>query len=52
MRINGNDLARIITRREGKKVSLPIAQVKEVVKLVRGYLRAYPDAEIRRWINS
>ena len=52
MRINGNDLARIITKREGKKISLPIAQVKEVIKLMRVYLRAYPDAEIRRWVNS
>ena len=37
-----NDLARRVTLREGKKVSLSIAQVKEVIKIVLDELSKNP----------
>lgn len=36
--LNGNDLAAEITRREGKKVSISIAQTKEVLRVLREVL--------------
>lgn len=34
-KINDNELAVILTKLEGKKINLSIAQVKEVLKLVK-----------------
>jgi hypothetical protein len=33
-RVNANDLAKLITQREGKRLSLSIAQVKEVMRVM------------------
>lgn len=49
--MNGNELARRITLKEGKKVSLPIGQVKEVIRLVRLDLKRQSDAEVIRWVR-
>jgi len=38
MKINLNEVARTITLHEGKKVSLPIGQVKEVMRLTLRWL--------------
>jgi hypothetical protein len=44
--MNLNDLAREITLEEGKKISLPIGQVKEVIKLTLTKLARYDPAVI------
>lgn len=41
-KINRNTLARDVTLREGKKISLPIGQVKEVQRLTIEELKKYP----------
>ena len=46
MRINLNDVARTITAQEGKKVSLPIGQVKEVLRLTLRWLASLPVEEV------
>jgi len=51
MRINLNDLTRRIAQREGGKVNLPIAQVKEVFSLALCLLAEYPDEAIRSAIR-
>ena len=35
--MNLNTFAQAVTRKEGKKVSISIAQVKEVLKIVNGF---------------
>ena len=45
--MNKNDLARIITLMEGKKVSINIAQVKEVLKC----LNEFTEGEFYKWIK-
>lgn len=47
MRVNLHELARRIAQREGGKVNLPIAQVKEVLSIALGLLGDYPDEVIR-----
>ena len=49
--INGNTLARKITKREGGKVNLSIAQVKEVLRITREELVKYSAADICRWLD-
>jgi predicted DNA-binding antitoxin AbrB/MazE fold protein len=44
--MNLNDLAKTITLKEGKKVSLPISQVKEVLRLVLKELAAKDPADV------
>ena len=44
--MNLNDLAREITLKEGKKISLPIGQVKEVIRLVFVKLARYDPAVV------
>lgn len=50
-RINQNELARIITLSEGKRESVSIAQVKEVIKLTLDKLATYPDEVILELIE-
>lgn len=45
-RLDLNKLAREITLKEGKKISLPIGQVKEVVRLTLERLAEEPDKVI------
>ena len=47
MRINLHELARRIAQREGGRVNLPIAQVKEVLSIALRLLGEYPEAAIR-----
>ena len=47
-----NDLAREITLREGKKISLPIAQVKEVMHLTLKYLKDMHLADVISLLNK
>jgi hypothetical protein len=53
MSINLNEVARTLTLQEGKKVSLPIGQVKEVMRLTLRWLAYLPvveaDALLRRY---
>lgn len=51
-KVNGNVMAQVITLQEGKKVSVDIAQVKEVMRLVRRYLSQHTDAEVMGWVRS
>ena len=51
-KINGNVMAQVITLQEGKKVSVDVAQVKEVIRLVRRYLYQHSDAEVSGWVRS
>mgnify|MGYP001561965732 CR=1 FL=1 len=44
--MNLNDFAREITLKEGKKISLPIGQVKEVIKLTFTKLARYDTAVV------
>lgn len=41
--MNANELAKLITKREGKRLSLSIAQVKEVLGIVSDYLVLAPE---------
>ena len=50
-KINGNVMAQVITLQEGKKVSVDIAQVKEVMRLVRRYLSQHTDEEVTGWVR-
>lgn len=52
MKINGNTLARQITLAEGKKVSLPIAQVKEVLRLAKELLAEHKASEVLQWVGK
>lgn len=52
MAINGNTLAVAITLQEGKLVSLPIGQVKEVIRLTRRMLGKFTDEEILAWVHQ
>lgn len=36
--MNWNELAQIIANREGLKVELPIGQIKEVLRIIRGLI--------------
>jgi hypothetical protein len=46
MSVNLNDWAAKITKEEGKKVNLSIAQVKEVLKIVLRNLKEMPLKDI------
>jgi hypothetical protein len=46
MKINLNDLAKEITLQEGKKRSLPIGQVKEVLKITLLKLKEFPIDDV------
>ena len=50
-KINLNTLARIIALREGKKKSVSIAQVKEILKITLQELSNYTDVRIWQTIN-
>lgn len=47
MRINQHELARQIALREGGRINLSIAQVKEVLSIALSLLGEYPDAAVR-----
>ena len=52
-KLNGNILARTITLQEGQRISLPISQVKEVIRLLRAELRnprKYPAWIVVKWL--
>ena len=51
-KINGNVMAQVITLQEGKKVNVDIAQVREVIRLVRRYLYQHSDEEVCRWVRE
>jgi hypothetical protein len=46
MKINLNDLAKEITLQEGKKRSLPIGQVKEVLKITLLKLKQFTTEDV------
>ena len=52
MAINQNSLVKSISEKEGKKVEVNIAQIKEVVKCTFEELAYYTDDEIIKLINS
>ena len=51
-KINGNVMAQVITLQEGKKVSVDVAQVHEVIRLVRRFLSKQEDAAILQWVRG
>jgi hypothetical protein len=52
MAINMNNLAKAVTLEEGKKISLPIGQVKEVIKLTLIELAKFEDEEILKMLKK
>ena len=53
-KINEDELAREVTLREGKKESISIAQVKEVIKCLKGVFiddETYLASDILRWLG-
>lgn len=50
--INQNELSRVVTLTEGKKESISIAQVKEVMKLLFQELSKYNNEVILQLINK
>lgn len=46
--MNLNKLARAITLKEGKKIQISIAQVKEVMKILLTELAMLDDKEVQR----
>ena len=51
-KINGNVMAQVITLQEGKKVSVDVAQVREVIRLVRRFLSQQDEAAILQWVRG
>jgi len=49
--MNLNKLAKEVTLIEGKKKSISIAQVKEVINITLSKLSEYPDEEILKAIS-
>jgi len=49
--VNLNDVAKTLTLQEGKKVSLPIGQVKEVMALTLRWLASLPVVEADRLLR-
>ena len=50
--INQNELAKVITLAEGKKIDMTIAQVKECIQLTLEELGKYEDWQIMKLINK
>ena len=50
--INRNELAKSITEREGLKVQVNIAQVKEVLRIALEELSGFNDDEIIQLLNK
>jgi hypothetical protein len=48
---NLNDFAKMVTLAEGKKISISIAQVKEVIRIVLLELALMPESEALRMIG-
>lgn len=46
MKINLNKLAVAVTEKEGGKVKLPVAQVKEVLRLALDEMRKFPGSAV------
>ena len=51
MKVNEHVLAIAITLAEGKKVSLSIAQIKEVLRLTRRALQQFEDKELLEGVH-
>jgi hypothetical protein len=49
--VNLNQLAKDITLLEGGRISLPIGQVKEVMKILLEKLAAMSDADVTKVLN-
>lgn len=49
---NLNELASLIAQDEGKKKELSIAQIKEVVRVLRELIREYPLETLRLLIKK
>jgi hypothetical protein len=52
MRVDLNDLAKSITEKEGGKVSMDIAQVKEVLKITLEELAKLPPPAVMRVLRE
>ncbi|MBE3094318.1 MAG: hypothetical protein IMZ52_04745 [Actinobacteria bacterium] len=50
--INQNEIAKVITLAEGKKINLSIGQCKEVIHLTLEELAKYEDEQILKLINK
>jgi hypothetical protein len=48
--MNLNDLAKQVTLAEGKKISLPIGQVKEVIRHTLDLLAVYPPDAVAKML--
>lgn len=52
MPINQNKMAQWIAKNEGGEINLPIAQIKEVQKLVLEYLGQYRGSEVLKLVEK
>lgn len=50
--INQNELAKVVTLAEGKKINVNIGQAKELLQLVLEELGKYEDEQILKLINK
>jgi hypothetical protein len=50
--MNMNKLAKIVSETEGKKKSVDIAQIKEIINITFQELSQYPDKEIIETIRT
>lgn len=51
MKINGNKLAQAIALDEGKKVQVNVAQIKEILRIVREHLGRHKGSEVLAWVE-
>ena len=50
--INLNELAKEVTEAEGQKISLSVAQVKEVIRITLLKLSVHSDADVIQLLNK
>ena len=50
--INQNEIAKVVTLAEGKKISVNIGQAKELIQLILEELGKYEDEQILKLINK
>ena len=50
-KINLNSVAKVVTLAEGKKVSLPVSQVKEVIAIYNRLLKGFSFEQVAEMLN-
>ena len=50
--MNKNEFAKIITLKEGKKIAISVAQVKEVLKIIVDAVSTWEDKDIIKFFKG